>query len=142
MIGPLLVATATLLSRLFLTTEPEPLMLVMFNEIAAVGIACFIPVNAAAAVSELPPARLSVGGAVNNTSRQVGSVLGIALLVSVIGTATDPAGMLDGHRNGWMLVAAAAIVSAVISTRQPQTRKPLVGAVDERGVATPVSATT
>jgi EmrB/QacA subfamily drug resistance transporter len=137
-IGPLLVATATLLSRMVLTTEPEPLMLVMFNEIAAVGIACFIPVNAAAAVSELPPARLSVGGAVNNTSRQVGSVLGVALLVSVIGTATDAAGMLDGHRNGWTLVAVAAIVSAVISTRQPQTRKPRVAAVDERGVATPV----
>ena len=136
-VGPLLVAAATLLSLLVLTTEPDPLMLVLFNEIAAVGIACFIPVNAAAAVAELPPPRLSVGGAVNNTSRQVGSVLGIALLVSVIGSATDPASMLDGHRRGWLLVAVAAGVASVISIRQPQIRKfPLAMTVPD--VATPV----
>ena len=136
-VGPLLVAAATLLSRVVLTAEPEPLLLVMFNEIAAVGIACFIPVNAAAAVAELPPARLSVGGAVNNTSRQVGSVLGIALLVSVIGSATDPASMLDGHRRGWLLVAVAAGVASLISIRQPQIRRlPLAVTVPE--VATPL----
>jgi MFS family permease len=121
-IGPLLVAAATLLSRLVLTATPEPLTLVLFNELAAVGIALFIPVNAAAAVSELPPGRLSIGGAVNNTSRQVGSVLGIALLVSVIGTGSDAAGLLDGHRRGWTLVAVFAIVSALISTWQPHSR--------------------
>src|SRR4029450_8210105 len=110
----------TLPRRCLPPPEPRPLLLVMFNEIAAVGIACFIPVNAAAAVSELPAARLSIGGAGNHTTRQVRPVLGVALLVSVIGTASDPAGMLDGHRNGWMLVGVAAIVSAIISTRQPQ----------------------
>jgi EmrB/QacA subfamily drug resistance transporter len=137
-IGPLLMAAATILSRLVLTAEPRPLLLVAFNELAAVGIACFIPVNAAAAVSELPPARLSVGGAVNNTSRQIGSVLGVALLVSVIGTATDPAGMLDGHRRAWMLVASAAITASLISIRQPNSRRsPVVPIVPEREVAAP-----
>lgn len=138
-IGPLLMASATLLSRLVLTTEPRPLLLVAFNEIAAVGIACFIPVNAAAAVSELPPARLSVGGAVNNTGRQVGSVLGVALLVSVIGTAADPAGMLDGHRRAWLLVAVAAGVASLISLRQPNARRADVAPVEaEREVVAPV----
>jgi EmrB/QacA subfamily drug resistance transporter len=135
-IGPLLVATATLLSRFTLTATPQPLALVLFNELAAVGIALFIPVNAAAAVSELPPARLSVGGAVNNTSRQVGSVLGIALLVSVLGTGSDVAGLLDGHRRGWTLVAVFAIVSALISMWQPQSRTRRVVAV-ERPVELP-----
>ena len=122
-IGPLLVATATILSRVALTTEPRPLLLVAFNELAAVGIACFIPVNAAAAVSELPPARLSVGGAVNNTSRQIGSVLGVALLVAVLGSAGDPAGMLDGHQRAWTLVASTAIAASLISIRQPEARR-------------------
>ncbi len=94
----------------------------LFSEVAAVGIACFIPVNAAAAVSELPPPRLSVGGAVNNTSRQVGSVLGVALLVAVIGTGSDPDALLDGHRNGWLLIAVAAIIAGLISARQPGGR--------------------
>jgi MFS family permease len=124
-IGPLFVATATLLSRSVLTATPKPLTLVLFNELAAVGIAAFIPVNAAAAVSELPPPRLSVGGAVNNTSRQVGSVLGVALLVSVIGAGSDVAGLLDGHRNGWTLVAVAAMVAALLSIRQPAGKRPV-----------------
>ena len=136
-VGPLLMASATMLSRLVLTTEPRPLLLVAFNELAAVGIAGFIPVNAAAAVSELPPPRLSVGGAVNNTGRQVGSVLGVALLVSVIGSAADPAGMLDGHRRAWLLVAAAAGAASLISLRQPNARRAGVVApvVTEREVA-------
>ena len=96
----------------------------LFNEIAAVGIACFIPVNAAAAVSELPPARLSVGGAVNNTSRQVGSVLGIALLVSVIGTGTDPAGCSTVIATAGCWSPSLRIVAAVISIRQPAGTSP------------------
>jgi EmrB/QacA subfamily drug resistance transporter len=127
--GPLLVATATLLSRLVLTAEPRPLVLIAFNEIAAVGIACFIPVNAAAAVSELPAARLSVGGAVNNTGRQVGSALGVALLVAVIGSAADPAGLLDGHRRAWLLVAVAAGTASLISLRQPNARRQAVAPI-------------
>jgi EmrB/QacA subfamily drug resistance transporter len=141
MIGPVLFATATLLSRAVLTTEPRPLLLVAFNEIAAAGIACFIPVNAAAAVSELPPPRLSVGGAVNNTGRQVGSVLGVALLVSVIGTATDPSGLLDGHQRAWLLVAIAAATASVISLRQPNAmRRSVPPVLAERDVEGEVAA--
>ena len=103
------------------------------------GSRCFIPVNAAAAVSELPPPRLSVGGAVNNTSRQVGSVLGVALLVAVIGTSTDVAGLLDGHRHGWTLMAVAAITAALLSIRQPQAGERSRTTADHRSdVAAPV----
>jgi EmrB/QacA subfamily drug resistance transporter len=137
-IGPLFVATATLLSRSVLTATPKPLTLVLFNELAAVGIAAFIPVNAAAAVSDLPPPRLSVGGAVNNTSRQVGSVLGVALLVSVIGTASDIDGLLDGHRRGWTLVAVAAFTAALLSLRQPAGKRPDAVADHPAEVAAPV----
>jgi MFS family permease len=123
-VGPLLLAAAVTLSRLALTTDPAPLRLVLFSEIAAVGIALFIPVNAAAAVSELPAQRLSVGGAVNNTSRQIGAVLGIALLVAVIGNGAAPAALLDGHRRGWVLIALSAITASLIGTRQPSRRAP------------------
>jgi MFS family permease len=124
-VGPLLLAAAVSLSRVVLTTDPAPILLVLFSEIAAVGIALFIPVNAAAAVSELPPQRLSVGGAVNNTSRQIGAVLGIALLVAVIGNGSDPATLIDGHRNGWLLIALSAVTASLIGTRQPARRAAL-----------------
>jgi hypothetical protein len=63
-------------------------------------------------------------------------VLGIALLVSVLGTGSDVAGLLDGHRRGWTLVAVFAIVSALISMWQPQSRTRRVVAV-ERPVELP-----
>jgi EmrB/QacA subfamily drug resistance transporter len=138
--GGVLVAVAMLLNRATLSATPEPLTLVMYGEIAAIGIAAFIPVNAAAAVSDLPPARLSIGGAVNNTSRQVGSVLGVALLVSVIGSGTSPSDLLQGHRRGWLLIAIAALTAALISTRQV-VRSRIAGdqpRSDERRVASPV----
>jgi hypothetical protein len=138
--GGVLVAVAMLLNRATLSATPEPLTLVMYGEIAAIGIAAFIPVNAAAAVSDLPPARLSIGGAVNNTSRQVGSVLGVALLVSVIGSGTSPSELLQGHRRGWLLIAIAALTAALISTRQV-VRSRIAGdqpRSDERRVASPV----
>jgi MFS family permease len=126
--GPLLLAVAMLLCRATLGADPEPLPLVLYSEIAALGIAAFIPVNAAAAVSELPPPRLSVGGAVNNTGRQVGSVLGVSLLVSVIGAGADIGDLVAGHRRGWMLIAAASVLAAAISTRQPTQRRELAPA--------------
>ena len=39
-----------------------------------------------AAVAELPPSRFATGSAISATSRQIGAVLGIAVLVAVIGT--------------------------------------------------------
>ncbi len=119
--GPLLVAASMLLSRALLDTERAPLTLVLTSELAAVGIACFIPVNAGAAVADLPPARLSVGGAINNTGRQVGAVLGVALLVAVIGSGDDPLELLAGHRRGWILIAACALLSTIISLAQSST---------------------
>ena len=78
-VGPIIVTVSTLGFWLLLDGERNPLLFVLIGEVTAIGIACFIPVNSAAAVAELPPQRLSVGGAVNNTFRQGGSVLGIAL---------------------------------------------------------------
>jgi EmrB/QacA subfamily drug resistance transporter len=116
--GGVLVAVAMLLNRATLSTTPEPLTLVLYGEIAAIGIAAFIPVNAAAAVSDLPPPRLSIGGAVNNTSRQVGSVLGVSLLVALIGSGSEPAALLAGHRRGWLLIAVTSAITAVIGVAQ------------------------
>ena len=65
----------------------------------------------------------------NNTGRQVGSVLGVALLVSVIGNATDPAGLLHGHQRAWLLVAIAAATASIISLRQPNAGRRSVATV-------------
>ena len=95
----------------------------MVGEVVAVGIACFIPVNSAASVAELPPLRLSIGGAVNNTFRQVGAVLGIALLVAFIGSPETPGELVSAHERGWIMIASLALITAVIGLAQPALGK-------------------
>ena len=80
-------------------------------------MALTFPVLSAAAVAGLPPERFGVGGAINQTARQMGAVLGVALLVAIIGTPATLDEALTAFRQAWLLCAAAALVSAAISSR-------------------------
>ncbi len=117
--GPLLVAAMMLVFDLVFDATRRPLAFVLLGELVAVGIAAFIPVNAAAAVADLPPQRLSVGGAVNNTFRQIGSVLGVATLVAVLGSAATVDELVVAHGRGWLLIAGAMALAALVSLAQP-----------------------
>jgi len=72
---------------------------------AGVGLA--FPVLGSAAATALPMNRFATGTAVNSAARQIGAVLGVALLVAVIGTPSA-AGALSAFRHGWVLAAIAA----------------------------------
>ncbi|MEA5544558.1 MFS transporter, partial [Limnoraphis robusta CCNP1324] len=118
-VGPLIVAGATLAFAVAMGVDPQPLRFVLIGEVVAVGIACFIPVNSAAAVAELPPLRLSIGGAVNNTFRQIGAVIGVALLVAILGSPTTQLDLVDAHQNGWLMISTLSLITAVIGIAQP-----------------------
>lgn len=120
--GPAIVAAVALAFRLVIDETPRPWLFVGLAELTAVGIAAFIPVNSAAAVATLPPDRLSIGGAVNNTCRQVGSVVGIAVLVAVIGSPGSAAALLDSSHRGYVVVAVAALTATMIGLAQPGRR--------------------
>lgn len=121
--GPIIVAVSTFMFVAILDADRAPVTYVLIGEIVAVGIACFIPVNSAASVAELPPHRLSVGGAVNNTFRQVGAVLGIALLVALIGSPETTDELVTAHKRGWAMIVAAAVLTAIIGLAQPALKK-------------------
>jgi MFS family permease len=121
-IGPAIVAAIALTFRLVIDQTPRPWLFVGLAELTAIGIAAFIPVNSAASVATLPPDRLSIGGAVNNTCRQVGSVVGIAILVAVIGSPSSPAALLDAHHRGYLVVTVTAVVAMLIGFAQPRRR--------------------
>lgn len=135
--GPLIVAAATLGFVLLLDGDRSPVTFVLIGEVVAVGVACFIPVNSAASVAELPPHRLSIGGAVNNTFRQVGAVLGIALLVALIGSPENPAALVAAHERGWMMIAALGVLTSVIGLAQPALGKQRSLAVSTTTAAAP-----
>jgi len=68
--------------------------------IGGVGVGLMIPSLTGAVASTLAPARLATGIAVQTTGRQIGSALGFAILVAVLGTphtAGDFKGGLGVH---------------------------------------------
>jgi MFS family permease len=80
------------------------------------GVALSFPVLSAAAVAGLPQERFGIGGAINQTARQIGAVLGVAMLIAIVGTPTTPDQALDRFRVAWLVGAAVAIGSAVVSS--------------------------
>ena len=81
-----------------------------------VGVGLMLPTLSSVVGSALPAHRWGSGSSLINTARQVGSVLGVALLVSVIGTHTtgrpEELGLV---RDGWLLLTAAGVVAAVLA---------------------------
>jgi NTE family protein len=101
-------------------TEPRYLAVWLPGTLTVgLGVALTFPVLSAAAVAGLPASKFAVGGAVNQTARQLGAVLGIALLVAVLGTPSNVDDALVGFQHAWLVAAGAVVLSALISTRQP-----------------------
>lgn len=98
--------------------------------LVGVGIGFTFPVLSAGAVSSLPSARFAVGSAVNQTARQVGGALGIAVLVTLIGSQRHLADPLDGFDQLWAFAAATAVVSGVIGSFIPRPAPRAVAEVD------------
>jgi len=82
--------------------------------VVGLGIGLTFPVLSAAAVSSLHPERFAVGSAVNQTARQVGGALGIAVLVVIVGTPTGALQALGNFHHLWWFAAAMAGSSGVV----------------------------
>jgi hypothetical protein len=90
--------------------------------IGGAGVGLVIPSLAGAATITLPPARFATGTAVISMTRQIGMVLGVALLVAIFGKTAGGVS-LSAVRHGWTLVlvaaAAAAVATLAIGLRRP-----------------------
>jgi hypothetical protein len=74
------------------------------------------PVLAATAVSGLRYDRFAVGSAVNQTARQVGGALGVAVLVAILGTATTASASLAAFRHLWIYCVFMALLAGGVCT--------------------------
>jgi NTE family protein len=89
--------------------------------LVGLGIGLTFPVLGATAVSSLTRERFSVGSAVNQTARQVGGSIGIALLVVILG-ATTHAVALSAARHVWWYAAGMVALSGLVCTALPRRR--------------------
>jgi EmrB/QacA subfamily drug resistance transporter len=125
---PVLVAGASILSvalfayAAFVTATPHYVTVWLpISLLVGVGVALSFPVLSAAAVAELPPEHFGMGGAVNQTARQVGSVIGVALVVAILGQPSGLTEALTRSHHTWVVCAAMAALSGVISAFQRPT---------------------
>ena len=58
--------------------------------IGGAGVGLAMPTLFSTATVDLPPSRTSTGSGVVNMSRQIGTALGVSILVAILGTATQP----------------------------------------------------
>jgi EmrB/QacA subfamily drug resistance transporter len=74
------------------------------------GVGLILPTLSAAATGPLPPARFATGTAVLGMSRQLGSALGVAVLVAIIGHPGS-AGVIAAFRDGWTFIIVLALAA-------------------------------
>lgn len=100
--------------------------------LTGVGVGLVLPGLSSAAAHGLPPHRFAVGSAVNVTIRQIGFVMGVALVIAFLGTPT-PDTILDKFERIFALLVAGGLSTAVISIaldtrprleRVPETLEP------------------
>jgi EmrB/QacA subfamily drug resistance transporter len=77
--------------------------------IGGIGVGMVIPSLTGAVAATLPPERLATGIAVQTTGRQLGSALGFAILIAVLGT---PSGAGD-FRGGWRFMLLSSLLAGV-----------------------------
>jgi EmrB/QacA subfamily drug resistance transporter len=81
--------------------------------IGGIGVGLALPSILSAATADLPPARAATGSAVVNMSRQLGTALGVTLIVAALG---NPVGYEAAHtafRHAWWIMFAVAVLAAL-----------------------------
>ncbi|MDX6353832.1 MAG: hypothetical protein QOF98_735 [Streptomyces sp.] len=89
--------------------------------VTGLGIGFTLPVQSAAAVQSLPPARFAVGSAINSSFRQLGAVLGISLFVALLGTPGPHSAVSAFHRIWWVFAALGFAAGLTLFTPRPRS---------------------
>jgi EmrB/QacA subfamily drug resistance transporter len=81
--------------------------------IGGIGVGLALPSILSSATADLPAARAATGSAVVNMSRQVGTALGVSLVIAVLGNPVGYAAAHAAFQHTWWTLAAVALLAAV-----------------------------
>lgn len=110
--GALVHAAGSLWFLLFVESQPAYLRHWLPGILlGGIGVGMVLPSLSAAAVNRLPADQYAVGSAINQAIRQIGSVLGVAVIVLLVGQANPS---LDAFARPYAIQAALALFTALL----------------------------
>jgi EmrB/QacA subfamily drug resistance transporter len=113
-LGSAIYAGGCLFWRLNLSLVPDyPAHMLPGMLMTGTGVGLTLPTLVSAAVSVVPPNRFATGSGVVNMARQVGIVLGVSVLVTVLGHPAG-AGALPAFQRATVVLAATAFGAGLI----------------------------
>jgi MFS family permease len=111
-VGALLLSSGNLFLSSQLTTEVHYWSLYLPTMIyTGLGVGMCISTISSSATAFLPQPKFAMGSALNNTARQVGAALGVALVSAMLVAATKTSDPLQGFHNSWHLTAGIIFAS-------------------------------
>jgi EmrB/QacA subfamily drug resistance transporter len=109
--GALLFACGGLWWRTHMSVTPDyATQFLPAQLLGGAGVGLVLPTLSAAATGPLPAERFATGTAVLTMSRQLGSALGVAILIAIIGHPS-PGGALSAFGDGWTFMIGSALVA-------------------------------
>lgn len=124
-LGCLLLASGYAYIALSVGAQPDWVVEMLPGQILiGSGVGFALPTILSSGTADLPPAQSATGSAVINMNRQIGTVLGVSILIAILGS---PLGFDQAHhvfRLAWATIAGAAVAAAAVSFGMTPSRRP------------------
>ena len=82
--------------------------------LTGIGVGLALPTLISTSATALPSERFGTGSAIVNTSRQIASALGVAILVTILGVPASASAAKNVFQHGWIAAGAANVGAAIV----------------------------